>query len=262
MLEEIAQQIAEKITDRTGISAFSADRLNELLAHCRKNHAPRFFAIVYAAAAPVELQQNTSKATACCRENNIDIIPLDVRIAIKTFAKSLEEADDIAKVIRSAFDSAITFEIPNPLDDSPLSHEIYLSEIRQIPQMEPSGLYSVDLTNNPRNEMIIIEIPYKELDETVSLSNHFELNEILATYCQYMRLLANEEQTDLPEIKKRADAIANSLGIDMSPLEETNYHPRSTKAAEIYLQTIILNPSAAMSDAVKAYKSSISSPLQ
>ena len=262
MLEEIALQIAEKITDRTGISAFTADRIDEVLAHYRKNGGPRFFAIVYAAVTPSELQNNMDELPAGCQESEIDIISLDVRIAIKTYAKSIEEVDDIANTIRSTFSPSITFEIPNPLDGSPLSHEIYLSETRQVPQLESSGLYSVDLTSDPRNETIIIDIPYKESNKIVSLADHFELNEILAIYSYYMRLLNGKEQSNLCETKRRADVIANSLGIDMNPSEKTDYQPRSVEAASVYLQTMILNPSATMLDAVKAYKSSIFNSLQ
>lgn len=60
--------------------------------------------------------------------------------------------------------------------------------------------------------------------------------------------------TKLAETQKRAETIANSLGIEENPAGEEYYEPRSLGAAEIYIQIIAENEDATMSDAIEAYK--------
>lgn len=60
------------------------------------------------------------------------------------------------------------------------------------------------------------------------------------------------------EMERRADLIADSIGIERDPADGGVYEPRGYEAADIYLNTIVTNPDATIQDLLQAYQAQAS----
>lgn len=210
MLEEIAQQIAEKIKQRSGIKAVIGTRENSKSPTIEQSFGLAPLAIVTVVGISLEPYDSKQLIAELCRNSN-PFLRVVANIGIQVYGSTMKETESAAKCICSAAEDGLDITIEDVQGKTGLAHTYFLMEKDECMKRD-DHLYSQLVIPTRSTQDFVVPIYFPDSEKPVTFSNPYQYNELSCIYNVLNSLLLDEDNPAAKaEIERRIRPINDLL---------------------------------------------------
>lgn len=214
MLEEIAHQIAENISEKALVPVSGIAELPVLIALQAILEEPRFFAVVNLVGLPQDcfkkLISSQSTNPSYSTEYPINQIPITISLLIRTYASTANELDNAVQQIFDSLGHEFKFSSPGVKADAKVSCSIKLKTLDNY--SKEGSLVTLDIMSDETTSECILPLDYTAIDINSASPNSYTLNELLCAYIHYQHLINDTSHPESIELQKRIERISSAIG--------------------------------------------------